>query len=160
MAQNVISTAILIIAAVIAVAALINAMLPTVYGLSGSVSSVAGATNDRMRTSAGIICESLNGSDRMLDVYLKNTGTLKISAHDLGLTDVYFGNGSTLSKCPKTGTPSWSYALPGGNGDASWDPGETLLITIAAGGYSFRGDAQHVKIVLANGAGIEAKFAL
>ena len=48
MAQNVISTAILIIAAVIAVVALINGVFPSIYQMSGAMTSVSEASSERM----------------------------------------------------------------------------------------------------------------
>ena len=78
MAQNVITTAILIIAAVIAVVALINGVFPTIYQMSGSMTTVSDASNDRMKTEIRIICESANATDYTMNVYLKNAGDQKI----------------------------------------------------------------------------------
>jgi flagellar protein FlaG len=163
MAQNVISTAILIIAAVIAVVVLINAMFPAVYDMSGSVTSISASSNDRMKTDARIICESIDPVDQeALHVYVKNTGRLGIAAQDLSLTDVYFGNGTYMSKARPTGhaRPAWEHSILGGNGDSSWDPGETLDVLVQADDYDFSADTQKVKIVLHNGISCEDEFTL
>lgn len=163
MAQSVISTAILIIAAVIAVVALINAMFPTIYNMSGSVASVSTATNDRMKTDARIIGEGIDpGNAGWLHVYVKNTGKLKITAPNLNLADVYFGSGTDINKCKPAGysKPTWEYAIQDGNGDTNWDPGETLGILIKTDNYNFKTDSQMVKIVLSSGVSCNDDFTL
>ena len=162
MAQNTISTAILIIAGIVAAAALINAMFPAVYGISGSVSSVSEASGDRMKTDFTIISEGLDPSvSSTLHVYVKNTGKLTITGANLAKTDVYFGSGSNLYKC-KTGTalPSWQYAIQDGDGDQHWDPGETLDIAISTDNYDFRSDRQIVRLVVYNGVAAGQEFTL
>ncbi len=162
MAQNTITTAILIIAGVVAAAALINAMFPAVYSMSGSVSSVSDASNDRMKTDFRIISEGLDPlTSDALHVYVKNTGRLTLSSANLAKTDVYFGNGSGLYKC-KTGAslPSWEYAIQDGNGDSNWNPGETLDITITTENYDFRSDRQIVRVAAYNGVTTDQEFTL
>lgn len=162
MSQNTISTAILIIAGVVAAAALINAMFPAVYSMSGSVTSVSDASSDRMKTDFRIISEGLDPlSSSALHVYVKNTGRLAISGPNLAKTDVYFGSGSALYKC-KAGAslPSWQYAIQDGNGDGTWNPGETMDITITAENYDFRSDRQFVRIAAYNGVATDHEFTL
>jgi flagellar protein FlaG len=162
MAQNVISTAIIIIAAVIAVVALINGVFPAVYQMSGSMTSVSDASGDRMKTEIKIICESGNQTAGSLNVYVKNTGDHRLAAAYIGKTDVYFGTGEAMEKCGSDGSSgaTWAWSIEGGNGDASWDPGETLDVWLKTANHDFNVPGQHVKIVLYNGVGDEARFTL
>lgn len=55
MSKEVISSAILVIVSVIAAVAFVNAVLPSVYGLSESYSSVARSMEDQFKTDIDII---------------------------------------------------------------------------------------------------------
>jgi archaeal flagellar protein FlaG len=162
MAQNVISTAILIIAAVIAVVALINGVFPSIYQMSGSMTSVSDASNDRMKTEIKIICESANHTDHSMNVYVKNTGDQKITGANIAKSDVYYGIGDAMGRCSSDGSSGaiWTCSFAGGNGDAIWDPGETLNIWIRTASHDFNAPGQRVKVVLYNGVGDEATFTL
>jgi archaeal flagellar protein FlaG len=162
MAQNVISTAILIIAAVIAAVALINGVFPTIYQMSGSMQTVSDASNDRMRTEIKIIYESANQTDNSMNVYLKNSGDEKVTAAHIGQSDVYFGTGEAMERCSSDGSSgaTWAWSIDGGNGDSAWDPGETLNLWIKTADHDFSVPGQRVKIVLYNGVGDEATFTL
>ncbi len=162
MAQNVISTAIIIIAAVIAVVALINGLFPSVYQMSGSMTSVSDASNDRMKTEIKIICESGNQTDHSLNVYVKNTGDRRLADAYIGKTDVYFGTEAAVERCnhPGGASPTWQYGIMDGNGDAYWDPGETLNIWVLTADHDFRTPGQRIKIMLYNGVGAEETFTL
>jgi flagellar protein FlaG len=162
MAQNVISTAILIIAAVVAVVALINGVFPSIYQMSGSMTSVSDASNDRMKTEIKIICESANQTDHTLNVYVKNTGDQKITGSRVAMSDVYYGTGDAMERCGHdvASGAMWTYFIVEGNGDSTWDPGETLNVWIITAGHDFTTPGQRVKVVLYNGVGDEATFTL
>jgi flagellar protein FlaG len=162
MAQNVISTAILIIAAVVAVVALINGVFPSIYQMSGSMTSVSDASNDRMKTEIMIICESANQTGHSLNIYVKNTGDQKITARHIDETDVYFGTGNAMERCTLQGASGnrWTYSIEEGNHDAVWDPGETMNIWITTDSYDFSVPGQRVKVALYNNVGDEATFTL
>jgi archaeal flagellar protein FlaG len=162
MAQNVISTAILVIAAVIAVVALINGIFPAVNQVSGSVTSLSDASSNRMKTEIRIICESANATDHTMDVYVKNTGSLKMDPARIAMTDVYFGDTASMERCnhPGSANPTWGYAIVDGNGDGVWDPGETMDIWIITDNHEFNDGRQRVKVVLYNGVSAGDTFTL
>jgi flagellar protein FlaG len=162
MAQNVISTAILIIAAVVAVVALINGVFPSIYQMSGSITSVSAASNDRMKTEIKIIYESANATDHSLNVFVKNTGDQKITSAHIGESDMYYGTGDAMERCGSDAAAgaTWTWSIEEGNGDANWDPGETLNIMLQTASHDFNVPAQRVKVVLYNGVGDEATFTL
>jgi len=154
MAQNTISTAILIIAGVIAAAALINAAFPSLYNVAGSVTSVSESSSDRAKTDISIVSEGLDDGGS-LHVYVKNTGRLAITAPNLAKTDVYYGTGSTMYQ-----SQPLQYVIRDDNGNNNLDPGETLDITITAAGYDFTADQQSVAVVLYNGASASDTYRL
>ncbi len=162
MAQNVITTAILIIATVIAVVALINGVFPAVNKASGSVMSISDASNDRMKSEIVIICESANAADFAMNVYVKNAGTLKIDPARIAMTDIYFGDGTSTVRCnrPGSGVPTWEYSIMDGNEDGSWDAGETMNILIKTDNHDFKNGRQRVTIVLYNGVSAGDTFTL
>jgi archaeal flagellar protein FlaG len=132
MAQNVISTAILIIAAVIATVALINGVFPAIYQMSGSMQTVSDASNDRMRTEIKIICESANQTDYSMNVYLKNSGDQKVIAAHIGQSDVYFGTGDAMEgraaatarpAPPGSGPSKGATEIPTGTRGRRWTSG-------------------------------------
>lgn len=164
MAQNVISTAILIVAGVIAVIALINGVFPAIYQMSGSVSSVTDTSSDRMNTEIKIISVSANQSQYYsINIYVKNVGACKITGAKIPYLDVYYGSaGAGMTKAASGGTsyPRWEYGIAGGNGDANLDPGETLNIWLRTSAYDFRSGRQKVRVVLANGVSDTMEYTL
>lgn len=162
MAQNVISTAILIIATVIAVVALINGIFPAVNKASGSVTSISDASSDRMKAEIRIICESANATNYTMNVYVKNAGSLEIDPARIAMTDIYFGDGASMERCSRPGStePTWEYAIMDGDGDGDWDPGETMNIWIKTVDHDFKHGRQRVKIVLYNGVSAADAFTL
>ncbi len=164
MAQNVISTAILIIAAVIAVVALINSVFPAIYRMSGSVTSVTDASNDRMNTEIKIIYVCADaGEDHAIDVFVKNTGSKKVPEEKIPYADVYYGSATTGMIRAASSGPAYPYrdaSIVEGNGDAQWDPGETLEIRVHTNTYDFMGGRQQVAVVLANGVSDRLEFTL
>lgn len=162
MAQNVITTAILIIAAVIAVVALINGVFPAINKVSGSVTSISDASSDRMKTEIRIICESANATDYTMNVYVKNAGSQKIDPVRIRMTDVYFGNATTMERCnhPGSAYPTWEYSIMDGNQDGFWNQGETLNIWIKTDDHNFKDGRQRVTLMLYNGVSTGDTFTL
>jgi flagellar protein FlaG len=162
MAQNVITTAILVIAAVIAVVALINGVFPSINKVAGSVTSISDASSDRMKTEIRIICESANATDYTMNVYVKNAGSQKIDPARIGMTDVYFGDATTMKRCnhPGSANPTWKYSLMDGNQDEYWDPGETMNIWIITDNHNFKSGRQRLAFTLYNGVSAEDTFTL
>ena len=157
MAQEALSSAILIIAAIIATAALISAIYPSLFTATGSVSSAAGTASDRVKTDVRISAASSPNASA-LDLWAKNVGSTSIPAARIQYTDVYFGDRGSLAKASISPQQplSWSYALDDVDGDGSWGPGETLEITIYDhNGTRFAAGDHQVKLVLYNAAVFE-----
>jgi archaellum component FlaG (FlaF/FlaG flagellin family) len=144
------------------VVALINGVFPAINKMSGSMTSVSDASNDRMKTEIRIIWESASQTDNTLNVYVKNTGDRKITDAYIAMTDIYYGGEASMNKCNHVGgvNPTWTYSIADGNGDSGWDPGETLDICVTTDDHDFKAGSQRVKILLYNGVSDEDTFAL
>jgi flagellar protein FlaG len=165
MADEAISTAILTVATIIAALVLVNAMYPALYSASGSILSMNDRSSDRLRTEMTVLtewCPAGRPDDIGLQVWVKNTGSRAISAADMAEADafLYTGNGSG-TRLPRSAPPdSWSYTILSGNGDATWDPAETIMITVhydTPGGLS--PGTLRFRLVLPNGVYAEDEFA-
>lgn len=157
MAQETISSAILIIAAIIATVVLVNAIYPSLLTTTGSVGSVSAEANSRVSTSVKIT-ETSHPNSTALFVWVKNIGTAKVPAGELGDTDVYFGDGDNMARVSPAGqgTFGWSYVLEDTDGDGSWGPGETLEILISdPGAAHLTAGVHYVKLVLYNSASVQ-----
>lgn len=155
MAQEVISSAILIIAAVIASIVVINVLYPSLFSATGSIASVSDAASNRVLTGAKIVMASADGTGT-LHVWVKNDGSAKVPGSRIAYTDVYFGERGHMIKASAdaSGALRWTYTLDDLDGDGDWGPGETLQITIIDEDGSFTRGNYEVKLVLYNSASI------
>jgi flagellar protein FlaG len=85
MVQDVIVTAILIIASVIALVAFVDAVIPSVHGLSNSFNSLANNIGDQYKTAIAIVSVYSEGNN--VTVWIKNVGTT-----DIPLSQVNYGS--------------------------------------------------------------------
>ncbi|AKB33310.1 hypothetical protein MSSIH_2620 [Methanosarcina siciliae HI350] len=130
MSKEVITSAILVIVSVIAAVAFVNAVLPSVYGLSESYSSVARSMEDQFKTDIDIIFIYPDGND--VYVWIKNVGSSDIPLSKLQYCDVFIvsSSGYWNPGLEAASAPSWDYTLENGDGD-TWNRGETIKVTIA-----------------------------
>lgn len=162
MAQEVMSSALLMIATVIATVALINAVYPSIYGMTGSITSVTQTVNDRMKSDIKFVYES-SSDDNNLVVWVKNTGKTQIAMSNLNRTDVFFGkNGKVMNRAGYNtiGFPKWTGSIENDNNNGIWDPTETMKITITTDDHYFSPGDYRVRIVLYNGVYCEEYFTL
>jgi len=139
MSSETITTALFLIATVVAAAVLINAVFPVVSNMAGTFSSTTHESDVRMRTDFKIILTYATTSDPgTADIYLKNIGTERISATEVPRWDVFFGKVGEFVRIPygpSTGNGGWTEVFDGDtsydiNGNHFWDPGETVKITV------------------------------
>jgi archaeal flagellar protein FlaG len=129
MAKEVIVTAILIIASVVAVVAFVNAIIPSVYDLSHSYSSLANNMGDQFRTSVDIVF--VYPEDNNVSVWIKNIGSENIPFEKLKYCDFFILSSSKIwNPTFESGSPSWNYTLVNGDGDNTWNSGETIKTSI------------------------------
>ncbi len=131
MAQEVISNAILIIAAIIATIALVNAVYPSLFTATDSVRSVSDSASDRVKTDVKIDMASMQNTTTLY-VWVKNIGSADVPASRIAYTDVYFGETGSMARVDTAPAAPfrWAYVLDDVDGNGDWDPGETMLIAI------------------------------
>jgi flagellar protein FlaG len=129
MSKEVITSAILVIVSVIAAVTFVNAILPSVYGLSESYSSVSRNMEDQFRTDIDIIFIYPDGNN--VSVWVKNVGSSNIPLSQLQLCDVFILSSSNYWNpgFESNSTPSWECTLENGDGD-TWNRGETIKAAI------------------------------
>lgn len=129
MSKEVITSAILIIVSVIAAVSFVNAILPSVYGLSESYNSVARNMEDQFKTDVEIIFIYPEGNS--VSVWIKNVGSSNIPLSQLQYCDVFIlsSSGYWNPGFESNSTPSWEYTLENGDGD-TWNRGETIKAAI------------------------------
>ena len=150
MVDSTISTAILIIAAVIATVATISAVFPSMFSAAGSIASATAGTDSRATTLLSITAHGFEGST--LHIWAKNGGQDSIPGADLERARLYYGNGAG---------PMTSYAMACSiedpqDDDGNLDPGETLQITVAGLSQTDLAPGTHtIRLVLPSGASSE-----
>jgi archaeal flagellar protein FlaG len=168
MASEVISTALLLIASVIACVALINAIYPSLYTATSSITSMTNTVNDRMKSEVRFIYSTGDtSSGNTIDVWVKNIGSNRIFLSQAGNIDIFYGRDTgvmthTSYTNGTLGQDTWQYTIENDAGDIGvLDPGETLHITIrTTDAFIAPTDQYRVRLVLANGVYCEDSFSV
>ncbi len=149
----------MVIATVIITAALLNAIFPSVFGVSDDIRSTGGEADDRAATSLAVInYEVASQSELRFDVL--NNGRTEFQEASFPTMTVYLGGANTplmlVSGSVSETEPYWTYTLTGG--DATWSQGETLVIQVHNPDESFADGSYRLRIQLINGAMTEQAF--
>lgn len=139
-----ITSALLIIASVIAAMALINAVIPAIGKSSGALVTANAAAADRIRTDIEIVhvaSDTSSGSEDQIIVWVKNIGLTNISPIESG--DVFLTTPTEvkrLSHGSGSGAEYWDYTIENGT---EWTQTVTVKMTlhldnasVTAGGYN------------------------
>jgi archaeal flagellar protein FlaG len=171
--DKVLSTILLVVAAVVCVVLVINAVYPAITSSSGALSTISASMNERIKTQVKIINATgeldKNGnwqdtnSDGDFDafVWVKNIGTVPVD--DIGRCDVFLsGNDTIWTWIPYvdyagSSFPRWSYVL-GGN-STEWGIATTLMIDIHYSSPLPSGQ-YNIKIMVPNGVTDEYDFSM
>lgn len=156
MVQNTISSAIMVIAAVIGVAALIAAIYPSVYTSAGTLISASTGVNERTKTMLTISAHTFTDNDTILTFWVKNNGRTRITESELNHTRVYYGSGTGSMKNYNV---TYTIVEPG-NGDAHLDPAETLEVRLASDSLPGEPGLHRLKLTLPDGASCEYTFTI
>jgi flagellar protein FlaG len=128
--EKTITTALLVIAAVVATVALINAVLPAVGKSSSALSEANSEVADRIKTDVEIVLASGNTTGDVVTFWAKNVGSKSIKP--ITKSDVFLQTSSSITRIPYTAdsasNPRWSYTIEGGG--SSWDQSVTLKVVI------------------------------
>lgn len=151
MSSETITTAIFLITAVVAAAVLVNAIFPIIYTVSDTASSASHTADDRLRTDVKIINTFASASGQDAKIWLKNTGSSRISAAELNTSDIFIGAPGEFDRISQ-GT-EWQCTILDGDVDY-WLPGETVLIDIKDNTLipDTKGDTVYFQVVLPGGA--------
>lgn len=137
----------MIIASVIAVVAIINAIYPTISSSSHTILASTADADSRSKTLLLVSSyDFVNGTT--LDVWAKNGGRTRPSLNELQAARVYYGNDTgSLAYYPAT----VSLEAPN-NGDSYLDPGETMKVEISSPTLPQNPGLHRLRLVLASGA--------
>jgi flagellar protein FlaG len=170
--DKVLATILLVVAAVVCVVLVINAVYPAITSSSGALSTVSASMNERIKTQVKIIHATgeLNSSGSWVDtnsdgdfdvlIWMKNIGTEPID--DIGRCDVFLaGNNTIWTWIPYVdyaggSYPRWSYVIENGT---AWGAATTLMIDIH---YSspLQSGQYNVKVMVPNGVSDEYDFSM
>ena len=136
--DKVITSMLLIIAAVVATIVVINSVLPSIQRTSNDILAASDVVGGRLRSDVKIVEVSGVADDDFVQVWAKNVGAADIPALDK--IDVFFGETNNFARItydadPTCANPSppprtqncWQYTL---ENDTKWAPFATLRITI------------------------------
>jgi flagellar protein FlaG len=160
MSSETITTALFLITAVVAAAVLINAVYPVVQTMAGTFSSSTHESDARIRTDFKIIATFASQASGTSSVWMKNTGTERISSSDIRKGDVFcgavgsFDHLAYVAVAPENlADGEWTDDFGTGydlNANDYWDPGETLKI-IAKTTIPSPGNGVYFQFALSNG---------
>jgi archaeal flagellar protein FlaG len=160
MAKEVIVTAILLIASVVAVVAFVDAIIPSVYDLSNSYGSLANNMGDQFKTAIDIVFIYPDTTGNSVSVWIKNVGSTNIPLSKLRYSDMFLlsSSGCLNPGFESNATPSWDYTVVNGNGRDTWNRGETIKATINFGSTALPSNTTQVTFFLYNGVSATDKF--
>lgn len=156
MSSEAFTTAMFLIAAIIAAGVLINAIFPVIYTLAGTISSSSHTVDERLSNDVKIVTTYASGYEAK--IWLKNVGTARISPSDIGKADVFLGAPGNFTRLglvvppSEPGTNQWTYEiLEDTQKNNYWDPGETLYIRAHSDRIPGTGEVVYVQFVLSTG---------
>ena len=124
-----ITTAMFLIASVIAALALTNAVLPAMGKSAGALVSANKSASERIKTDIAIVHATGDAATDQVTVWVKNIGTQSIKAIDA--SDVFLTTPSSVLRLPyvtSCASECWDYSIEGGGAD--WIQAVTVKFTI------------------------------
>jgi archaellum component FlaF (FlaF/FlaG flagellin family) len=152
-------TAFLIIAGVVSVVVLFNAIYPAIVQSSDAMLIMERRIDDRMKSQVEIVHAATDGGSNAL-IWVKNVGSTSLRAVER--CDIFFGKEGNFVRIPHegqgTGTPYWNYTVVNET-DGVWKPTATLEITITNGAVLTAG-RYYIKFATYNGLSNEYYFSI
>ena len=151
MANNVITTALLIIAGVTGVVILMGAVFPAIFQMTGTLGSIADDMSEKMLTNVSIVFTRPEG--KVIHLWLKNTGKNEILPDMIEYSDISIVSNSKISKDryihvpykeSAKGKPYWTYSFENKNNGDYWGKGDTIKVevclkrSLGPGSYTIR----------------------
>lgn len=153
--EKAITTALLVIASVVAAVALMNAVYPAVTRGSGALLESSGIVAERVRTDIEIVFVAGNTSTNQVTLWVKNVGSETV----LGIekSDLFLKTPTEIKRIPyNSGTERWTYALE--DGATNWQKAVTLKVTVDL--TSLGTGLYEVRLIVPNGASAEKQFSV
>jgi flagellar protein FlaG len=125
MSSETITTAIFLITAVVAAGVLVNAIFPIVYTVTDTVGSASHAADRQIRTDLKVINTFASVGTQDATIWLKNVGSVRISANELKSADIFLGAPGNFDRISYP--TAWTYTILDGGPDY-WEPGATVRI--------------------------------
>lgn len=131
MSKEIISTAILVIASVVAASAAVLVMMPTIRDLSVSYSSLASNLNKKVETDVQIVfVNAVDDTDNVsVNFWIKNTGSERLPTAELNNSDIFIYSDNEYLHFSVEDSKI-SYEITNGDGDSDWERGETVNFCI------------------------------
>ncbi len=141
----------LTIAAIVAIVAVVNAVLPSVSRTSGALISASSSVEDRIASQIEIVHATGQTTSPNAEVWVKNTGASTIEP--LTRIDVFFGPEGNFQRMTYSATdtctaPCWYATIENAS---TWEPTATLHITVKYTANLATGTTYYIKIVTPNG---------
>ncbi|MGQ9571945.1 MAG: hypothetical protein ACUVV3_01980 [Dehalococcoidia bacterium] len=166
--DKVITSMLLIIAAIVSTVVVVNSVLPAIQRTSSDIVAASDVVGRRLRSDVKIIETVGVAGEDSVQIWAKNVGSSNIPSLDK--IDVFFGETTDFERisydpedtCPNPSPPPrtencWQYTL---ENDDNWAPYATLRITIYLT-YNLETDKDYVStIVLPNGLSASKVFSL
>ena len=148
-------TAFLIIAGMLSVIMLFNAIYPAVAQSSDAMLGMERRLDERFKSQIEIVHAVPDGDvTKTALVWVKNVGSTTIQGLDR--CDVFFGPEGDYAIVPyDTGIAKWTYSV---ENDTSWKPTATVKLSIDSADFLVDGERYFIKMVLANGITAEYFF--
>ena len=127
--EKAISTAMFLIASVVAALALINAVLPAMGKSAGALVTANKSAAERIKTDIAIVHATGDATNNNVTVWVKNIGTQSISP--VNSSDVFLTTPTGVLRLPyvaSCASECWDYSIEGGGAD--WIQAVTVKFTI------------------------------
>jgi archaellum component FlaG (FlaF/FlaG flagellin family) len=166
--EKVITSMLLMIAAIVASVVVINSVMPSVQRTGTDISAASDVVGDRLRTDVRVIeATGTVGGDEVY-IWVKNTGASTIPTIDK--TDIFFGETNNFERigyddqatCPTPNPPPrlepcWQYGI---ENNTRWEPTATVRVTVYLD-YTLAASTDYVvTIVLPNGVSTSTIFSV
>lgn len=154
-----ITTALLIIAGMVATVFIFNSVYPMVNRSSSAMVSMADKIDERMKSRVSIVHAANEADRRTVYIWVKNIGSARIVGVDK--TDLFFGKEGDFERVPYTGDaggayPQWDYSIENGT---EWSINSTIKITVTYNSDPGAG-TYFVKVVIPSGISDEYYFSM
>jgi flagellar protein FlaG len=141
----------LTIAAIVAIVAVVNAVLPSVSRTSGALISASSSVEDRIASQIEIVHATGQTTSPNADVWVKNTGAATVEP--VTRVDVFFGPQDNFQRITygddsSCTAPCWYYSI---ENSSTWEPTATLHITVKTTANLSSSTTYYLKVVTPNG---------